>query len=410
MTTEFQYVVLQYPSALAVTEGATTDPVSGRIFHDGLTQPAGPAALIVAELGYGDLGSDPTTDGSSWTWTTAIYNTQVGNDDEYQANFSGLSAGTYAYTFRFSDDGGINWTYADIDGNGVNPGLDFSSANLGTLTVNEVNAAPTAISLSASGFAENQPLNSTVATLTATDPNLANGTFAGPFTFTLVSGAGDIDNAAFTIVGVELKKLASADFETKSSYSVRLHVTDNGGLSFETTQIINVLNVSTEIIKGTSVANSLSGGAEIDKIFGYAGNDTLLGFGNDDILTGGAGRDVMTGGSGADDFDYNSYTETGKTSSTRDIIRDFHHLVDDIDLRTIDANGSASGDAAFKFLATKGAAFTGVKGQLHWYQYNSSTNSADKTIIEGDINGDKVADFQIQLTGLKTLTSSDFLL
>jgi hypothetical protein len=34
----------------------------------------------------------------------------------------------------------------------------------------------------------------------------------------------------------------------------------------------------------------------------------------------------------------------------------------------------------------------------------------DKTIIYGDISGDGLADFQIELTGLKTLTVSDFIL
>ena len=40
-----------------------------------------------------------------------------------------------------------------------------------------------------------------------------------------------------------------------------------------------------------------------------------------------------------------------------------------------------------------------------------STGTAnDRTIIEGDINGNRVADFQIQLTGLNTLTATDFVL
>jgi serralysin len=86
------------------------------------------------------------------------------------------------------------------------------------------------------------------------------------------------------------------------------------------------------------------------------------------------------------------------------------HLVDDIDLATIDANGSASGNAAFRFLATEGAAFTGVAGQLHWFQVNAPGTANDRTIIEGDTDGNRVADFQIQLTGLKTLTAEDFVL
>ena len=42
--------------------------------------------------------------------------------------------------------------------------------------------------------------------------------------------------------------------------------------------------------------------------------------------------------------------------------------------------------------------------------YNPAGTANDKTIIYGDINGDARADFQIELTGLKTLTVSDFIL
>ena len=139
-------------------------------------------------------------------------------------------------------------------------------------------------------------------------------------------------------------------------------------------------------------------------------SNIVLGGGGNDVLTGGAGRDVMTGGAGLDDFDFNAIAEMGKKASTRDIIKDFRHLQDDIDLSTIDANGSAAGNAAFKFLAAKGAAFTGVKGQLHWMQINVAGKANDKTIIEGDINGDRKADFQIELSGLVSLSKADFIL
>ena len=45
-----------------------------------------------------------------------------------------------------------------------------------------------------------------------------------------------------------------------------------------------------------------------------------------------------------------------------------------------------------------------VAGQLHQVTLGS------QTIIEGDVNGDGVADFQIALNGKLTLASSDFLL
>jgi Ca2+-binding RTX toxin-like protein len=308
-------------------------------------------------------------------------------------------AGGYTVTPAANYNGLVTLTYGVTDGSTTLSGQTLS------FTLAAANDAPNALNLSSLAIAENNAAGATVATLSAADPD-----GAGLFTYALVSGTGSTDNAAFSISGAQLRFNGSADFETKSSYAVRLQVTDADGLSFERTATINVTNVSPEIIKGTSGNDTLTGGSDIDYIFGLDGNDTLFGLGNNDILTGGKGRDVMTGGAGDDDFDFNSIVETGKTASTRDVIKDFVHLHDNIDLSTIDANGSAAGNTAFKFLATKGAAFTGVKGQLHWLQINVAGTANDKTIIEGDINGDKVADFQIELTGLKLLTAADFIL
>ena len=86
------------------------------------------------------------------------------------------------------------------------------------------------------------------------------------------------------------------------------------------------------------------------------------------------------------------------------------HLTDDIDLSTIDANGRAIGDAAFSFLAAHGAVFTGAAGQLRWFRQDLAGSANDRTIVEGDINGNRVADFQVELTGLKTLTGANFVL
>ena len=152
-------------------------------------------------------------------------------------------------------------------------------------------------------------------------------------------------------------------------------------------------NTLNNVIIGNAANNILTGSSGINSLSGSTGNDVLIGGGH---------RDIMTGGAGLDDFDFNVVAEMGKTATTRDVITDFT-LGDDIDLSTIDANGALAGHT-FSFLATKGAAFTGAAGQLRWFQ------SGTTTIVEGTVNADKVADFQIQLTGLKTLTAADFIL
>ena len=69
-----------------------------------------------------------------------------------------------------------------------------------------------------------------------------------------------------------------------------------------------------------------------------------------------------------------------------------------------------AGNGKFAFLAAKGAPFTGVHGQVHWFQQNLAGTANDKTIVEGDINGDKHADFAIELKGLIALSAGDFVL
>lgn len=143
----------------------------------------------------------------------------------------------------------------------------------------------------------------------------------------------------------------------------------------------------TDSLRGTNAANAIQGGA---------GNDTLYGRGGSDKLVGGAGKDVLYGGSGADTFDFNAIKET--LPGARDTIKDFVRGSDRIDLRTIDANTKASGDQAFSFIGSK--AFTGGAGQLKF----------SNGVLSGDVNGDKVADFQVNLSGLSALAKTDFYL
>lgn len=149
----------------------------------------------------------------------------------------------------------------------------------------------------------------------------------------------------------------------------------------------------------------LRGAANFD-LTGSASNNTLIGNAGNNVISGGAGRDVMTGGVGSDVFRFSAISETGKAAGSRDIIRDFQSASDKIDLSAIDANGSENGLGAFVFQDSTDAAFTGVAGQLR-YTWDTL---AFVSLIEGDVNGDKVADFQIELSSIHLLQSFDFVL
>ena len=104
----------------------------------------------------------------------------------------------------------------------------------------DFNSAPTGITLSATSVAENVPAGTTVGTFSPVD---ADEPSSDPYTYSLVSGAGDTNNAAFTIDGNQLKINASPDFEAQPSYSIRVEVNDGKGGSFVKTFTITVTNV-----------------------------------------------------------------------------------------------------------------------------------------------------------------------
>ena len=112
-------------------------------------------------------------------------------------------------------------------------GLTFEKSI--TLTVNDINEAPSNLTVSASIFEENIADGSTVAILTSTDEDVND-----PHTYALISGDGDTNNDAFTIDGDQLKIIDSPDFETKTSYSIRVQTTDSGGLTFDQAFTLNV--------------------------------------------------------------------------------------------------------------------------------------------------------------------------
>ena len=111
--------------------------------------------------------------------------------------------------------------------------------------------------------------------------------------------------------------------------------------------------------------------------------------------------DTLTGNGGANTFVF-ADGDTGAVSGARDLITDFVPGTDHIDLTGIDADTTASGHDAFRFLGTAG--FDGSAGALHT-SYDAAHNV---TILEGDTNGDGVADFGIELAGNVTLSQSDF--
>jgi Ca2+-binding RTX toxin-like protein len=151
-------------------------------------------------------------------------------------------------------------------------------------------------------------------------------------------------------------------------------------------------------------ASGLAAGAIALTLNGGAGNDTLTGSAGNDSLIGGAGIDHLFGGASQDTFVFSGASlaalDTG-AGATRDVIEDFGG--DKISLANIDGNLNTAGDEAFSFIGT--AAFSAA-GQVRVF-----LDGAGNTIVEGNMDNNLGADFQIELHNFTgQLNASDFLL
>jgi hypothetical protein len=149
------------------------------------------------------------------------------------------SKAEYSIRVRMTDRGGL-----------------FTEFDLPIIVINR-NERPTGLSLSVNTIAENVALGTAVGDFTTTDPDASN-----TFTYSLVTGTGSTDNAAFTIVGSQLRTNSSLNFETKGTYSIRVRTTDQGGLTFEQPFTISVTNVNEQptnlSISSATVAESVA--------------------------------------------------------------------------------------------------------------------------------------------------------
>jgi Ca2+-binding RTX toxin-like protein len=162
------------------------------------------------------------------------------------------------------------------------------------------------------------------------------------------------------------------------------------------------------VLSGGGGDDRLTGGADADVIYGDQaaadhardGDDLLRGGGGDDLLLGGMYEDTMQGGLGADTLTGGTENDVFRferidvsTSATSDLITDLQSG-DVIDLSRIDADTTQGGDQAFTLVGS----FGGHAGEL----VLSYDSGAGETLLQGDVDGDGQADFQVRLTGDQT--------
>ncbi len=202
------------------------------------------------------VGTLATTDADAGDTFTYSFVVGAGDTDNAAFNISGnalratnnlsfATQSTYSVRVRSTDLGGL------------------TTEKVFTVNVIQTNQAPTDITLSASSIPENSGANATVGTMSTTDPDTGN-----TFTYSLVDGTGDTDNAAFNISGNALRATNNLDFETKSSYTVRVRSTDQGGLFTEKVFTISVLDRPEDVqILGTTANDTF--------VANYTGDGTV---------------------------------------------------------------------------------------------------------------------------------------
>jgi hypothetical protein len=115
-----------------------------------------------------------------------------------------------------------------------------------TINVVDANDAPTNIALSANTINENLSINTVIGTLSASDEDAG-----ASHTFSIVGG----DTNSFNINGNQLRSSEVFNHEAKASYSVTVRATDNGGLTYDKSLNISVLNVN-ETPTGIALSNN----------------------------------------------------------------------------------------------------------------------------------------------------------
>ncbi len=126
------------------------------------------------------------------------------------------------------------------------------------------NSAPTELAIDNTAVAQDAAVGTVVGTFTATDADAGD-----THSYSIVAGAGDTDNASFAISGNTLVIAEALDFEAQESYSVRVRVTDAGGLFTEEVFVITAATAAensapTELaIDNTAVAQDAAVGTVV---------------------------------------------------------------------------------------------------------------------------------------------------
>lgn len=227
-STETTAMTISVSDGVASTVTNTTTTVVSTSINDTPTNIALSAASVAensaAGTVVGNLTSTDADTGDSYT-----YSLVGGATDKFQVVVGQLQV-----------KAGANLDYETATSQGVTvrttdaQGAFYDKAF--TITVINVNEAPTNMALSAATVPENSAAGTMIGTLSATDQDVGDS-----FTYSIPAGS-----TRFQIVGSQLQVKAGAnlDYESATSQTVTVRATDAGGLTYDKTFTIAVTNVN----------------------------------------------------------------------------------------------------------------------------------------------------------------------
>ncbi|UVC09827.1 hypothetical protein IHQ71_04220 [Rhizobium sp. TH2] len=221
------------------------------------------------------------------------------------------------------------------------------------------------------------------------------------------SGQSSLSNYGLIVGGIS--RDGSEDFELVNEGTIRKeqgypHAYVSTGTGDQTIENSGVINGNVVFADGNDVYDGREGVLKNAYVSGGMGDDTLLGGMRDEVFIGGVGADTLKGGGGADHFIFDD-GESTTTKAGRDIIKDFSHAQQDIlDLAWVDAipSNGIDNDDEFSFIGKQ--SFSGEAGELRFSKFG------DNTLVSADFDGDKLADFAVELQGRFELVKGDFVL
>ena len=201
-----------------------------QVYEAGVTDGAGQGSEIYAWIGYSDTDGDPS--GAGWTWVTANYHTDQGNNDEYVLDLGNTlnTGGTYYVASRFSRDS-TTYTYGGYNSGGG--GFWDGTTNVSATYTVTVNIAPV---LAAIG---DQVLTEEIAAFVELDASDADG---NSITYSVSGGSAE---TVLAVVSNDTLFLTPAEnYFTSEGVSITVTAEDGHGGSDSETITVTVTNVN----------------------------------------------------------------------------------------------------------------------------------------------------------------------